>query len=90
MAITKKPQKDSVEQALVAEQQEFRKQHAQLMASYEGEYVALHLGRVVAHGPDDEELAQSLYAKLGDKLFYIAKVEREPTICELPSPELES
>jgi hypothetical protein len=90
MAITKKPQKDSVEQALAAEQQAFRRQQAQLMARYEGEYVALHLGRVVAHGPDDEELAQSLYAKLGDKLFYIAKVEREPTICELPSPELES
>ena len=90
MAITKKPQKDSVEQALAAEQQAFRRQQAQLMARYEGEYVALHLGRVVAHGPDDEELAQSLYAKLGYKLFYIAKVEREPTICELPSPELES
>ncbi|MBI3822993.1 MAG: hypothetical protein HY289_09995 [Planctomycetes bacterium] len=90
MAITKKPQKDSVERALAAEQQAFRKQHAQLMARYEGEYVALHLGRVIAHGPDDEELAQSLYAKLGDKLFYIAKVEREPTICEVPSPELES
>ena len=86
MAITKKPQKDGVEQALAAEQQAFRKQQAQLMARYEGEYVALHLGRVVAHGPDDEELAQSLYAKLGDKLFYIAKVERKPAIYELPSP----
>ena len=90
MAITKKPQKDSVEQALAAEQEAFRRQQAQLMARYEGEYVALYLGRVVAHGPDDEELAQALYAKLGDKLFYIAKVEREPTIYELPSPELES
>ena len=90
MATTKKRPKDSVEQALAAEQQAFRKQRAQLMARYEGEYVALHLGRMIAHGPDDEELAQSLYAKLGDKLFYIAKVEREPTICELPSPELES
>jgi Family of unknown function (DUF5678) len=90
MAITKKPQKDRVEQALAAEQLAFRRQRAQLMARYEGEYVALHLGRAVAHGPDDEELAQSLYAKLGDKLFYIAKFEREPTMCELPSPELES
>ena len=91
MAITKKPQRDnSVEQALAEEQQAFRRQHAQLMARYKGEYVALHLGRVIAHGPDDEELAQRLYAKLGDKLFYIAKVEREPTVCELPSPELGS
>jgi hypothetical protein len=37
-------------------------------------------GRVIAHGPDDEELAQRLFADLGDKLFYIAKVEREPTV----------
>ena len=45
MAITKKPQKDSVEQALAAEQQAFRKQHAQLMARYEGEYVARKVGK---------------------------------------------
>jgi uncharacterized protein DUF5678 len=90
MATAKKPQKDSIEQALAAEQQAFHKQQAQLMARCEGEYVALYLERVIAHGPDDEELAQSLYAKLGDKLFYIAKVEREPTTCELPSPELGS
>jgi hypothetical protein len=90
MATIKKMQKDSVEQALAAEQKAFRRQQAQLMARYEGEYVALHMGHVVAHGADDEELAKSLYAKLGDKLFYIVKIEREPTICELPSPELES
>ncbi len=90
MASAKKPQKDSVEQALAAEEQAFRRQQAQLMARYEGEYVALHLGRVVAHGPDDEELARSLFAELGDRPFYIAKVEREPTIHELPSPEVES
>lgn len=51
--------------------------------------VRLHLGRVIAHGPDDEALAQRLFAKLGDKFFYVAKIEREPTVCEVPSPELE-
>ncbi len=47
------------------------------------------MGRVIAHGPDDEALAQRLFAKLGDKFFYVAKIEREPTVCEVPSPELE-
>jgi hypothetical protein len=42
---------------------------------------------VVGHDPDDEELARRLFAELGDRPFYIAKVEREPTVDELPSWE---
>jgi len=36
---------------------------------------------------DDEELARRMFEKWGDVPFYIAKVEREPTVYELPSPE---
>ena len=89
MAITRKPQKGSAERSLTAEEQAFRRQRAQLLRRYEGEYVALYQGRVVGHGPDDEELARRLFGELGDRPFYIGKVEREPTIHELPSPELE-
>jgi len=77
-------------QALAAEEQSFRRQRVQLLRHYEGEYVALLGGRVVGHGPDDEELARHLFGQLGDQPFYIAKVERQPTVYELPSPELES
>ena len=44
-------------------------------------------GRVVGHGVDDEALAQGLFERLGDVPFYIAKVESEPTVYDLPSPE---
>jgi hypothetical protein len=90
MASPRKAHRGSAEQALAAEEQAFRQQRAQLLRRYQGEYVALHEGRVVGHGPDDEELAGRLFADLGDRPFYIVKVEREPTVYELPSPELES
>ncbi|MGH7964083.1 MAG: DUF5678 domain-containing protein, partial [Candidatus Binatia bacterium] len=54
---------------------------------YEGQFVALAQGRVVGHGMDDEELAQRMFTKLGAASFYIARVEHEPTVYELPSPE---
>lgn len=60
----------------------------QLMERYEGQFVALYQGRLVGHGPDDEKLAQRMFEKLGDAPFYIAKVEEEPTVYELPSPEV--
>jgi hypothetical protein len=86
MASTRKPRKGSAEQHLAVEEQAFRQQRAQLPRRYEGEYVALHQGRVIGHGPDDEELARRLFVDHGDRPFYIAKVEREPTVYELPSP----
>jgi hypothetical protein len=89
MASTRKAHKPAAEQLLVAEEQAFRRQRAKLLRRYEGQYVAFHQGRVVGHGPDDEELARQLFADLGDQPFYIARVEREPTVHELPSPELE-
>lgn len=81
---------DSTEQLLAAEEQAFRRQRAQLLRCHEGEYVALYHGRVVGHGPDDEELARRLFAELGDQPFYIARVQQEPTVYELPSPEREA
>jgi len=78
------------EEPLAVEEEAFRRKRAQLLRRYEGQFVALYQGRVVGHGTDDEELARQLYEKLGDVSFYIAKVEREPTVYELPSPELVS
>lgn len=79
---------ESLEEPFSAEEQVFRRKHQQLLQRYEGQFVALHQGRMVGHGPNDEELAREMFAKFGDAPFYIAKVEKEPTVYELPSPEV--
>lgn len=75
------------QEPLEGEQEVFLRR-PQLRRRYRGKFVALYKGRVMGHGPDDEELAREMFEKLGDVPFYIDKVEREPTIYELPSPEL--
>jgi hypothetical protein len=71
-----------------AEAQAFRRKLPQLLARYEGEFVALYRGRVVGHGVNDEDLAARMYERLGDVPFYIARVEPRPTAYDLPSPEV--
>jgi len=61
---------------------------AHLLQRFEGQFVALYKGRVVGHGPDDEDLALRKFEKLGDVPFYIQKVGKEPIIYEVPSPEV--
>jgi hypothetical protein len=43
---------------------------------------------VVGHGPSDEELARQMFEKFGDAPFLIQRVEKEPTVYEVPSPEV--
>lgn len=74
-----------VTDALGAEAQAFRRKLTQLLGRYEGQFVAIYKGRVVGHGPDDEELAEEMYERLGDMPFYIARVERQPIVYDLPS-----
>lgn len=72
---------------LAADEATFRRMRPRLLRRYFGEFIALHHGRIVGHGRDDEALAQEMFEKLGDAPFYIAKVEDTATVCELPSPE---
>jgi len=74
--------------AFAQEQRTFRRKLTQLLPRYEGQFVALYQGRVAGYGMDDEELALRMFKKFGDAPFYIAKVEKEPTVYELPSPEV--
>jgi hypothetical protein len=67
----------------------FLRKLPQLLKSHRGEYVAVYRGRIVGHGPDDEKLAYQMYTRFGDVTFLIARVEEEPTVYELPSPEVE-
>jgi hypothetical protein len=73
---------------LANEAQALRRKLPRLLKDYEGQFVALYGGRVVGHGVDDEELATRMYERLGDVPFYIARVERQPTVYDLPSPEV--
>ena len=77
------------DELVVGEQRAFERQKAQLLRRYEGQFVALYRGRVVAHDPDDEALAARMFAKLGEVAFWIARVEKRPTAYDLPSPEIE-
>ena len=73
---------------MAAEELAFRQKRGQLLRRYAGQFVAFYQGRVVEHGVDDEELARHMFERFGDVPFYIAKVEKEPTVYDLPSPEV--
>ena len=91
MAASRSRQKSKASvDSLTREEQSFQRKREQLLRRYEGQFVAIYQGRVAGHGPDDEELAAQMYAKLGDVHFYIARVERMKSVYELPSPEVGS
>jgi Family of unknown function (DUF5678) len=77
------------ENGLAAEARVFERQRAQLARRYAGQFVALYGGRVVGHDKHAEALAARLFAELGDVPFFIARAERRPAVCDLPSPDLE-
>ena len=76
------------EEPLAAEERAYCKKRARLLHRYQGQFVALYQGRVVGHGTSDEDLARRMFEKFGDAPFLIQKVEKEPTVYEVPSPEL--
>jgi hypothetical protein len=83
----KMPMPKALDVALAQEQRTFRRKRTQLLQRYIGQFVALYRGRVAGYGTDDEKLALRMFKKFGDAPFYIGKVEKEPTVYELPSPE---
>jgi len=80
-------QQPGPEEQLAREEALFRQKLPQLLRRYGGQYVALRGGRVVGHGMDDAELALRMYRRYGSVVLLIAKVEEQPTVYELPSPE---
>jgi Family of unknown function (DUF5678) len=89
MATLKKPKDpEPGEEPFAAKERVFYKKRARLLQRYRGQFVALYQGRVVGHGPSDEELARQMFEKFGDAPFLIQRVEKEPTVYEVPSPEV--
>ena len=89
MATSKKlKEQEPGEELLAAQERAFYKRRARLLQRYQGQFVALHRGRVVGHGTSDEDLARQMFEKFGDAPFFIQRVEKEPTVYEVPSPEV--
>jgi hypothetical protein len=60
-----------------------------LMAAHRDQYVAVHRGAVIAHGPDQVEVAQQAYARAGYVTIYVGLVTDEPLPpVRIPSPKL--
>lgn len=76
------------DESVAAERRVFERQRVQLMRRFPGEYVALSGGRVVDHDKQDEVLAARMFARFGNTVFYIARLEQSPMVYEVPSPEL--
>lgn len=75
----------STEGKLAAEQKAFERQKPQLLRRYAGQFVAFYGGKMVDRDPSDETLAARMYAKFGEVPFWIARVEKVPTIYEFTS-----
>src|SRR5947209_17571042 len=60
-----------------------------LLTTHRGQYVAVHDGSVIAEGPDQVEVAQQAYAKVGYVPVYVGLITDEPPrpVC-IPSPRL--
>lgn len=73
-----------------AEAEAYRQSHPELVKQYLGQFVAIHEGQVVDHGPDSEELFLRIKRRYGDIPVYFQLVN-ESGIMELraPSPRLE-
>lgn len=66
----------------------FQRLLPELLKTHEGQFVAIHKGKVIDSDSDDRELAKRVMANLGDEPVYIQKVEEELPSFEVPSPEV--
>ena len=72
--------------ALLQQEQRFLEMVPELRREYMGQFVAVKDGRVVAHGPDDEELVARLQDRGGAEGIYIGWVGDVSPVYDLPSP----
>jgi hypothetical protein len=71
------------------EQRAFLRLVPKLLVTHRGRYVAVHLGNLIADGPDQVEVAKQAYARVGYVPVYVGLVTDEPPPpARLPSPRL--
>ena len=68
------------------EDEAFRLMFPILIEEYRNQYVAIHEGTVVAHGPDQVDVAMQAYLKFGQIPILVRKVTTDaPRIVRIPS-----
>ena len=81
--------KETTPAAWENEQRAFLRLLTTLLATHQGQYVAVHHGRVIAEGPDQVEVAKQAYARAGYAPIYVGLVTNEPPRpVRIPSPRL--
>jgi hypothetical protein len=75
------------EKELEAEELAFQRQVGQLLKKYKNQFVAVYQGKVVDHDANESVLFRRVINRIGDVVFLIAPVQREPRIFECPSVE---
>jgi len=70
--------KETTPAAWENEQRAFLRLLPTLLATHQGQYVAVHHGRVIAEGPDQVEVAKQAYARAGYVPIYVGLVTNEP------------
>jgi len=81
--------KETTPAAWENEQRAFLRLLPTLLATHQGQYVAVHHGRVIAEGPDQVEVAKQAYARAGYVPIYVGLVTNEPPRpVRIPSPRL--
>lgn len=75
---------------IAKENEAFEAMHAELLAKYRGQYVAIHNGQVVEHAPDLRSLHAKVFARFGYTPILHRQVtdEPEPDVI-IRSPRLE-
>lgn len=61
-----------------AETEAFNAQYEKLKAKYPGQYVAVHQGSVIDHGPDLRKLHLRVYERLGRTPVLLKRITDEP------------
>ena len=59
------------------EYEAFQRLRPQLLTQYPGQYVVIHDGKVVDHGPDDVQLALKFFAQYGNVSPHIGLVSQQ-------------
>ena len=64
----------------------FARMQAELSQRYDGQYVAIYQGEVVAYGPDRFDLVEQVYARFGAVPCFIERANAtEPRTVRMPS-----
>lgn len=69
------------------EYEAFQRRLPELLPDYEGQFVAIHNGNVVAAGEQETDVIQAAYDMVGYVALHVAKMTQDsPQVFRIPSP----